>query len=106
MAQCTIRLLGGFEVEIDGRPVPASAWRRRRAAEVVKVLALAPRHRLHREEIADALWPDLPPQAGAANLRKALHFARRALGGDEAIGAEGDVVVLWLRGELVIDAES
>jgi DNA-binding SARP family transcriptional activator len=106
MAQCSIRLLGGFEVEVDGRAVPASAWRHRRAAELVKVLALASRHRLHREELTYAMWPDLPAPAGSANLRKALHFARRALGSDDAIEAEGGVVELWPGGDLRVDAES
>jgi DNA-binding SARP family transcriptional activator len=27
----------------------------------------------------DVLWPDLAPEAAAANLRKAVHFARQAL---------------------------
>ena len=70
-----IRVLGGFEVSVDGRRVPAQAWQQRRASEFVKLLALAPRHRLQREQVIDALWPDLPPDAGAANLRKAAHYA-------------------------------
>ena len=44
---------------------------------MVKLLALAPGHRLHREQLMESLWPDLDPDAAGANLRKALHFARR-----------------------------
>jgi DNA-binding SARP family transcriptional activator len=40
------QLLGGFRVDVDGRAVPDTAWHHRRAAELVKLLALAPRHRL------------------------------------------------------------
>ncbi len=105
MPSCTIHLLGGFRVEVDGRPVGVHAWRHRRGAELVKLLALTPRHRLHREELIDALWPDLAPEAGAANLRKAVHFARQALGGEEAIATRGGVVELWPGGPLRIDAE-
>jgi DNA-binding SARP family transcriptional activator len=105
MSQCTIRVLGGFQVEVGGRPVPSDAWRHRRGAELVKMLAVTPRHRLHREELAEALWPDLAPEAGAANLRKAVHFARQALGGEEAVGAEGGVLELWPAGHLSIDCE-
>ena len=36
-----IMLLGRFAVRVDGQPVPAGAWRHKRAAELVKVLALA-----------------------------------------------------------------
>jgi len=72
----------------------------------VKLLALTPRHRIHREELIEALWPNLSPPAGAANLRKAAHFARRALGGEEAIATDSGMVSLWPRGDLTIDAEA
>jgi DNA-binding SARP family transcriptional activator len=75
-----IWLLGGFRAEIDGRAVADEAWRRNKARAVVKLLAMAAGRRLHREQLMDALWPDLPPAAAAANLRKAVHFARQALG--------------------------
>ena len=52
-----IDLLGGFAVRVDGRPIPATEWRRRQAASLVKLLALAPRRTLHREQVIDALWP-------------------------------------------------
>src|SRR5215813_13045972 len=75
-----IRLLGEFALDIDGRPVPASAFPRRSAAALVKLLALAPSRRLHREQVMDALWPGLPPQDAANNLHKAAHYARRGTG--------------------------
>ena len=102
---CVIRLLGGFLVEVDGRPLPPVVWRHRRGADLVKLLALAPTHRLHREQLTEALWPELPPEAAAANLRKALHFARRALGGSEMIESGPDLVALWPAGDLVVDVE-
>ena len=33
----------------------------------------------------DVLWPELPPDAAAANLRKAVHFARQALAPEHLI---------------------
>ena len=72
-------LLGGFEVSVGSRAVDGSAWRLRKAANLVKILALADAHRLHRERVMDALWPDLDERAQANNLHRALHFARRAL---------------------------
>ena len=51
-------LLGGFAAEAGGSPVPDSAWRLRKARELVKLLALADGHRLHREQAMDVLWPD------------------------------------------------
>jgi DNA-binding SARP family transcriptional activator len=91
---CDIYLLGGFRVVVDGDAVPGDAWRHRRGAELVKLLALAPGHRLHREQVMDALWPDLPVEAAAANLRKAVHFARRALGWEGSIGTDAGMLTL------------
>jgi DNA-binding SARP family transcriptional activator len=102
---CRIRLLGGFRVEIDGDAIEGDRWPTRRAADVVKVLSLAPSHQLHREQLTDALWPDLGPEAGAANLRKAVHFARRALGSENALRIEGGLVRLWPDGDLDVDVE-
>src|SRR3954454_3253245 len=55
-------------------------WRLRKAKTLVKLLALAPGHRLHRDALLDELWPDQDPAAGTNNLHQALHAARRALG--------------------------
>lgn len=80
MASVEIQLLGRFEVRVDGLPVPAPAWRHRRAAGLVKLLALASGHRLHREQVIEALWPHLPLEGGERNLHKAIHFARKGIG--------------------------
>lgn len=100
-----MRLLGGFLVEVDGHPVQAEAWRHRRGADLVKLLALAPQHKLHRDQVMERLWPELGGEAAGANLRKAVHYARRALGGLEAITTDGDMVALWPEGPLQVDAE-
>jgi DNA-binding SARP family transcriptional activator len=102
---CEVRLLGGFHVEVDGTPVPAEAWRHRRGADLVKLLALQPGHALHRGQVMESLWPELNSEAAAANLRKAIHFARRALGGPGSIGADHEMLALWPGGELAIDVE-
>jgi DNA-binding SARP family transcriptional activator len=78
-AELRVWLLGGFRAAIDGRPVADEAWRRNKAKALVKLLALAPRQRLHREQLMDVLWPELAAEAAAANLRKAVYFARQAL---------------------------
>ncbi len=88
-----IWLFGEFRVAVEGHEVPTTAWSRSKARSLVKLLALAPGHRLHREQLMDWLWPDLPPDAAAANLRKAIHFARRAMGSG-AVRVRNDVVRL------------
>ena len=95
MRRVTIQLLGRFSVAIDGVPVSGDAWRSRRAADVVKLLALAPAHRMHRTQVMEALWPESDPESSGANLRKALHFARLATGDERSIVNERGVLVLW-----------
>jgi DNA-binding SARP family transcriptional activator len=73
-----VRLLGGFSVSVGFRVVEADGWRRRSAASLVKVLALARGHWLRRDRILDLLWPELDERTAAGNLHRALHFARRA----------------------------
>ena len=73
-----VRVLGGCSLEVDGRPVDPG-WRLRKAEALIKLLALQPGHRLHRDQLLDLLWPDLAPDPAANQLRKALHVARRAL---------------------------
>ena len=70
-----ITLLGRFAVTVDGEPVADSNWTRRHAAALVKVLALAPGRRLHREQVIDLVWPDDTIDEAAPKLHKAAHFA-------------------------------
>ena len=75
-----IHLLGGFAVEVGDDRAAGAAWRLRKAKTLVKLLALAPGHRLHREQVMAVLWPDRAPAAAANNLHQVLHVARRQLG--------------------------
>src|SRR5215210_3551040 len=63
-----IWLLGGFRVSVGSRTIEASGWRLRKAANLVKLLALAPGHRPHRERVMAALWPELDEKSAANNL--------------------------------------
>src|SRR6266568_3953405 len=101
-----VQLLGGFGVEVGGRRVDAERWRLRKARTVVKLLALEPTQRLHREHLLDLLWPDLPPPAAANNLHQVLHAARRALAGEATNGLLElrDHVVL-LRADGLVDVD-
>jgi DNA-binding SARP family transcriptional activator len=62
-------LLGDFRVSVGTRTIQHNEWRLRKAASLVKALALAPGHRLHRELAMDLLWPQLGRAAAANNLR-------------------------------------
>ena len=103
-----IQVLGGFRAWVSAAPVPQAAWRQRRAAAILKLLALERGHRLHREQIQDTLWPDLELDAAANNLRGALLLARRALEGAGAppgvfLTREGDILVLGPAEQVAVD---
>jgi DNA-binding SARP family transcriptional activator len=68
-----VRMLGGFSVGVGSRTIGQEEWRLRRAAALIKLLALAPNHRLHREQITEKLWPHLGRRATSNNLRRTLH---------------------------------
>jgi DNA-binding SARP family transcriptional activator len=84
-----IWLLGGFRVTVGSRTIDDSAWRLRKAASLRKVLALAPSHRLHREQVMELLWPDSGRRAASNNLRQVLYAARRIL--DPALAKACDI---------------
>jgi predicted ATPase/DNA-binding SARP family transcriptional activator len=100
-----IGLMGGFEVTVDGAAIPREAWRRRQPAQLVKLLALAPGHRLHREQVMDALWPDLMIDEAAPRLHKAAHYARATLGSRDAIAIAKETVSLFPSAELTVDVD-
>jgi DNA-binding SARP family transcriptional activator len=99
----SIRLLGGFEVVVDGRPIPARSWRRRAAAALVKLLALQDTRRLHREQVIDALWPDLLLDEATPRLHKAAHYARTVLGRRDSVVLSGQMVTLFPEAEITVD---
>jgi predicted ATPase/DNA-binding SARP family transcriptional activator len=89
-----IQLLGAFSVWVAGDQVPDSAWRLRRSKSLIKLLALAPERRLHREQLLELLWPGEDPAANS--LHQVLYTARRALGPEagERLVLRDDVVAL------------
>ncbi len=101
-----LRLLGGFAVYVNETRVVESAFARKRARALLKLLAIQPDHRLHRDQAIEALWPDLDVAAASAQLYKAVHHIRQALAGADP-GAEGLLEfregVLALGGEVITD---
>jgi DNA-binding SARP family transcriptional activator len=99
-----IALLGRFEVRVDGRPIQPGRFSRRHSAALIKLLAMTPALGLHREQVIDALWPDLTLDEAAPRLHKAAHFARKAFGYREAIVLTGEGVRLCPNDEVYVDA--
>ena len=80
-----VRLLGEFDILIDG----VSAWRAGRApkrvVELIAVLALAGRRTVAVSTVVDQLWPDADGDLAKGSLEAALHRARKALDEPAAI---------------------
>jgi DNA-binding SARP family transcriptional activator len=73
-----VTLLGGFRVDLDDLSEPIANWQRRSAKTLIKVLATAPGHALHREQVVEILWPGAGLDSALNSFGKTLHAARRA----------------------------
>lgn len=74
-----IQGLGGFTVWQGRRPIPGSAWQRRKAGELFRFLVLQPDFCARREAILEALWPENSPQAALDMLHQATSTLRHIL---------------------------
>jgi DNA-binding SARP family transcriptional activator len=77
-----IRLLGSFEVRRRDDVIQADDWPRKKAAALLKRLALE--RRLLKDQAIEFLWPEADPASAANNLYKTLHVIRQVL--DAALG--------------------
>src|SRR3954454_23419885 len=110
-APVQIRLFGAFAVRVGDEPVPEGAWRLRKGKSLVKLLALEPERRIHRDQATELLWPDRASEAAANNFHQALYVARRALetaGADasQALPLRNDMLALYPGGEAQIDVDA
>ncbi|HEX3126088.1 MAG TPA: BTAD domain-containing putative transcriptional regulator [Thermoanaerobaculia bacterium] len=72
-----VRLLGGFEVRVDGRT--ASGFESQKVRGLLAYLAVS-RGTFHgRERLAELFWPDHEPAAARSSLRQALYNLRSTL---------------------------
>lgn len=84
-----VRLLGGFELSVDGRSIQLH---RRTAEALIALLALRGGQAMSRDAIGEALWPGAPPTAIRNRLDVALSIARRAL--EPEAGSRGPYRIL------------
>ena len=101
---CSLFLLGGFELRLDGETTLDASWPRRKSKALLKLLALQPGRSAHREMVIETLWPGADLRAGANNLNQSLHLLRRALGDIDVVRVrEGSVA---LTPEAWVDVEA
>ena len=98
-----IVLLGGFTVSVEGDAAPPR-WRLRKAKTIVKLVALAAGHRVHRDVLIEQLWPEADPAVGTNNFHQALHAARRVVGAENLV-LHDEIVVLGGEGSVAVDVD-
>ena len=74
-----IYLMGGFRLSLGEQSIQADQFKLRKARSLLKLMALTPTHRLHRDQLIELLWPDADPGASANSLNQAVYAARRVL---------------------------
>jgi ATP/maltotriose-dependent transcriptional regulator MalT/DNA-binding SARP family transcriptional activator len=108
--ELAIKTLGGFEVLINGEPVPPSAWQSRVAREVVWMLLASRSRPINREIMIDRLWPDEDPSKSSNRLSVALTTIRKVFDperdhdADHYLQADRDTVALNLK-NVAVDVE-
>jgi DNA-binding SARP family transcriptional activator len=112
-----IYVLGQFRVERLQRgewsEVVHHIWKRRRARALLGCLLSSPGRRLGREQIMEAMWPDLNTQTAANRLNGAVHELRQILEPGISrpatscmLSLERDLLVLADRTRLWVDADA
>jgi DNA-binding SARP family transcriptional activator len=87
-----IQALGRFRVLRDGAPVPRSAWRSRKARDLLKMLVARHGHPVSRDALIEALWPGEDPARCANRLSVALSTLRGVLDPERHFDADRFVV--------------
>ncbi|MCI0419266.1 MAG: AAA family ATPase [Acidobacteria bacterium] len=84
-----IYLLGRFEIVREGQQLRADEWPRRKAAALIKYLAI--QKRLVKDQAIDLFWPDSDLDSGANNLYRTLHELRQTL--NKSLGTDAAELV-------------
>lgn len=112
-----IYLLGQFKVErkVDNecQTVDSRIWQRRRVRALLGCLLSSPGRRLGREQVMEALWPDLEVDIAANRLNGAVHELRQILEPDiprpaasRLLRLERDVLQLADHNSIWVDADA
>jgi DNA-binding SARP family transcriptional activator len=109
-APVTIETLGGFRIRRAGESVPISAWRSKKARDLVKMLVAQGGRPASRELLIDFLWPQEDPAKVGNRLSVALSTVRATLDPekqyppDHFVDAAGGALALRLE-NVVVDVQ-
>lgn len=82
----SVRLLGGFEISVRGRPLSGSIWRSAPARNLLCYLLISGEGRISRDQLVSKLWPDMERRRALNNFRVTLHRLREVLRSQELEG--------------------
>lgn len=105
MSGLRINLFGKFQVWRGAVPIEPGEWGRQKTRALLKLLLTGGGRVFSRDEILEALWPDVSPAAAERSLRVTVSLLRRALEPDLERGAESRYV-LGRRPGYLFDSES
>ncbi len=74
-----LRVLGTFEVVLDGTAIPEEAWPRRKTRDLLKVLLTAPGDVFTVDQLIDALLPDADVSRARSNIQARVSELRHTL---------------------------
>src|SRR3989440_9526691 len=115
----TIRIytLGQFRLERrdgpDWQTVTDAAWQHQRVRSLLGCLLSSPRRKLGREQLMDAIWPELDVETAAGRLDRAVYSLRQLfepersrLAASPLLLTEREVLVLADQSQVWIDADA
>src|SRR6185437_3523717 len=111
-----VYLLGHFRVERkegnEWQTVANRTWQRRRARALLGCLLSQPGRRMGREQVMEALWPELDVETAANRLNGAVHELRQILepqierpAASKLLRLERDILMLADTAQIWVDAE-
>jgi DNA-binding SARP family transcriptional activator len=74
-----IFLLDGFSIRHGEEFFGPDCFRLRKSQDLIKILALSPKHHLQRDQLLEWLWPSGDVETSANSLYQALYAARKVL---------------------------
>ncbi|MEP6696332.1 MAG: AAA family ATPase [Pseudonocardiales bacterium] len=89
MPEVGFRLIGTFEVSLDGRALAAELVGSRKARVLLQVLAVARGQLVPTEDIVGALWPGGRPARPGDSVATLVSRLRRVLGAEVLLGGRG-----------------
>ena len=104
MPKIEVRLLGGFEVLLDGRPV--HGFESQKVRGLLAYLVLPRGVPQGRERLATLFWPEHEPSSARSSLRQALYNLRSTLAPLQPLASTHQAVTFTRDQDIQVDAEA